>query len=703
MKRLSVFLLLLAALSVFTAMVNAQDRKNVKVACIGNSVTYGYGHANPVATSYPSQLQQLLGEGYEVRNFGHSGATLLSKGHRPYIKLPEYAAALEFAPDIAVIHLGLNDTDPRNWPNYRDEFFGDYLAIIDTLRNINPSVDVYVCRMTPIFHWHRRFKSGTRDWYWQIQDEISAIAEYAGCEVIELNRYLYSRPDLMPDALHPDAEGAAIIARQVYSAITGDCGGLSLPAIYSDNMVIQRGKEFVVSGTADAGCKVVVKLGKEKRKAVAADDGTWSVKFAPMSADGKSYTMSVESKGCSITYSNIAVGEVWLCSGQSNMAFMVKESSHVQQSLANVQGKDIRLYNMQPRVLTNDVEWDSVDLVRLNAHDYYLPTKWQMQSEKSVSDFSAVAYHFGAMLADSLGVPVGLICNAVGGAPAEAFIDRRTLEFHPVLVDILYNWKENDMIQEWCRGRAKKNIAKSINKLQRHPYEPCYLYETGIAPIASYPIKGAIWYQGESNAHNVELHEIIFPTLVDSWRRTWNDEQMPFYFVQLSSINRPSWPHFRDSQRRLAQAIPCCHFAVSSDKGHEWDVHPKEKAPVGERLARLALNSTYGMSHVAQYGPTVSRVTASKGKIKIEFDNADVLTTSDGTPLRGLQIAPSTGSFVNVPQHDIEIKGNCIIIGNAKGCMRVRYAWTPYTDANLVNGAGLPASTFEAAVTDDGK
>ena len=701
MKRFYAFLLLLMSMGIVAVSAVAQDKKNVKVACIGNSATYGFGHANPVATSYPSQLQQLLGDGYEVRNFGHSGATLLSKGHRPYIKLPEYAAALEFAPDIAVIHLGLNDTDPRNWPNYRDEFFGDYMAIIDTLKKINPSVDVYVCRMTPIFHWHRRFKSGTRDWYWQIQDEISAIARYAGCEVIELNRYLYSRPNLMPDALHPNAEGAAIIARQVYSAITDNFGGLSLPAIYSDNMVIQRGKEFVVSGTADAGSKVLVKLGKETRKAVAAEDGTWSVAFAPMSADGKTYTMSVECKECKMTYSNIVVGEVWLCSGQSNMVFMVKESSHVQHSLSNVQGKDIRLYNMQPRVLTNDIEWDSIDLVRLNAHDYYLPAEWQMQNENNVSDFSAVAYHFGAMLADSLGVPVGLICNAVGGAPAEAFIGRKTLEFHPVLVDILYNWKENDMIQDWCRGRAKKNIAKSADKLQRHPYEPCYLYETGIAPIASYPIKGAIWYQGESNAHNVELHEVIFPTLVNCWRDTWKDVQMPFYFVQLSSINRPSWPHFRDSQRRLAETIPYCHFAVSSDKGHQWDVHPKEKAPVGERLARLALNSTYGMGHVAQYGPSVSKVTVSKGKMIIEFDNADVLTTSDGTPLRGLQIAPPTGSFVNVPQHDIEIKGNCIIIGNAKGCMRVRYAWTPYTDANLVNGAGLPASTFEAAVTDD--
>ena len=687
-----VILALLLALPLFAI---AQEK--VKVACIGNSVTYGYGHKTPGETSYPSQLQQLLGTDYEVRNFGHSGATLLSKGHRPYINLPEYKAALEFAPDIAVIHLGLNDTDPRNWPNYRDEFYGDYINIIKALREANPAVDVYVCRMTPIFHWHRRFKSGTRDWYWQIQELIPAIAEWDNLEIIDLSRYLYNRPDLMPDALHPNAEGAGIIAKQVYSAITDDFGGLSMPAIYSDNMVIQRGKPFVVKGTANTGDKVTVKLGKHKIKAQTNDRGEWEVAFDPMQADGKCYTMTVECGKEKITYKNIVVGEVWLCSGQSNMAFMVKESSHIEQSLANVEGKDIRLYDMKPRVLTNNIEWDSIDLVRLNNHDYYLPTTWQLQDKENVSGFSAVAYHFGAMLADSLGVPVGLICNAVGGAPAEAYIDRKTLEFHPVLVDILYNWKDNDMIQDWCRGRAKKNIAKSSNSLQRHPYEPCYLYETGIMPIAHYPIKGAIWYQGESNAHNVELHEVIFPTLIDSWRRTWNDAEMPFYFVQLSSINRPSWPHFRDSQRRLAAEITNCDFAVSSDKGHPTDVHPKEKAPVGERLARLALNQTYGMGHVAQHGPTPKRMFSFNGRTVIEFENATELNTGDGNALRGLEVADKTGPFSEVDvEREVKFKGNRIII--EREAHRVRYAWKPYTDANLVNEAGLPASTFEIRV-----
>lgn len=692
MKKL-LFTLLLA----LPLMAIAQEK--IKVACVGNSVTYGYGHKNPAETSYPTRLQQLLGEEYEVRNFGHSGATLLNKGHRPYTSLPEYKAALEFAPDIIVIHLGLNDTDPRNWPNYRDEFFGDYTGIIDSFRKAHPDGNpkIIVCRMTPIFHWHRRFKSGTRDWYWQIQEKIEEIAQHENLELVDLSRYLYSRPDLMPDALHPDAEGAAIIAKQVYSAITDDFGGLSLPAIYSDNMVIQQNKPFVVAGTADSGKEVVVSFGKQKIITKAAEDGSWKVMFTPMMADGEKYTIAVECGKEKIKFKNVVIGEVWLCSGQSNMAFMVKESSHKTQSLANIKDKDIRLYDMKPRVFTDNVEWDSTSLAALNCHDYYVPTAWQLQDEENVSDFSAVAYHFGAMLADSLGVPVGLICNAVGGAPAESFIDRKTIEFNPTLVDILYNWRQNDMIQDWCRGRAAQNIAKSTNKLQRHPYEPCYLYETGIVPIACYPIQGAIWYQGESNAHNVELHETIFPTLVDCWRRTWNNPEMPFYFVQLSSIKRPSWPHFRDSQRRMAGSIPFCDFAVSSDKGHPTDVHPKEKAPVGERLARLALNQTYGMEYVAQHGPTPIRAFSFRGKTVIEFSDANKLMTSDGAPLRGLEIAGKTAGFTAVDfEKKATIKGNHIIIeGEAH---RIRYAWRPFTDANLVNETGLPASTFEITV-----
>ncbi len=139
--------------------------RQIKVACVGNSVTYGYLLENRERDCYPAQLARLLGEGYDVRNFGKSGATLLNKGHRPYRQQQEFRDAVAFAADIVVIHLGLNDTDPRNWPNYRDEFVRDYLQLIDTFRVANPDCRIWICRMTPITNMHSRFKSGTRDWY----------------------------------------------------------------------------------------------------------------------------------------------------------------------------------------------------------------------------------------------------------------------------------------------------------------------------------------------------------------------------------------------------------------------------------------------------------------------------------------------------------------------------------------------------------
>lgn len=239
---------------------------------------------------------------------------------------------------------------------------------------------------------------------------------------------------------------------------------------------------------------------------------------------------------------------------------------------------------------------------------------------------------------------------------------------------------------------------KSNNPLQRHPYEPTYLYETGIAPIASYPIKGAIWYQGESNAHNVELHEEIFPTLVDCWRQTWDNHSMPFYFVQLSSIERPTWPHFRDSQRRLAGSIENCALAVSSDKGDRWNVHPTDKKPVGERLARQALHNTYGMKHVTPAGPTIEKAERKGNSLILTFSNANGLASSDGLPLRTFEIAGERGSYL--PAEKVEIMGNKVRIRNCDIAVpyRARYGWQPYTTANLVNSEGLPASTFEISV-----
>ena len=685
MKRTEIIILLL----LIAAFVYADKR----VACIGNSVTYGSGHRQPEQTSYPVQLSRMLGEGYEVKNFGKPGATLLRKGHRPYNKQSEYSAALSFAPDIAIIHLGLNDTDPRNWPNHRDEFIPDYLSLIDTLRSINPDVKIWLCRMTPIFNRHPRFKSGTRDWHAQIQKAIEETAHIADCGLIDLHEPLYNRPDLFADALHPDPEGAGIIARTVYSAITGDYGGLSLPTIYGDNMIIQRGKPFRLSGTANAGEKVSAQLGKEKIDTKADSYGKWQIEFSPVTTK-EPLELSIKSKEKKICFTGIRAGEVWLCSGQSNMAFMLKEGTNSQNHIASTQKRDIHIYNMKPRVVTNPVSWDSTDLVKLNRHDYFLPTKWEKLSPENAADFSAVAYHFGAMLCDSLDTPIGLICNAVGGATAESFVDRHTLEYHPYLVDILYNWRSNDFIQQWARQRASQNIANSKNPLQRHPYEPCYLYEAAIEPLAGYPLRGVIWYQGESNAHNIEAYEALFTAMLQSWRKAWNEPEMPFYFVQLSSLNRPSWPHFRNAQRHLALATNNCAMAVSSDHGNMYDVHPKEKQPIGERLARLALNGTYNKTHITPCGPAPTKATAKGKRITLYFDHAKGLSTADGETPRTFEIAEAEGLFY--PAQATIVDDHIILEAkNVKRPTRIRYGWQPYTTANLINSDSLPTSTFE--------
>lgn len=681
--------LLLLCLLLCTAAY-AQNR--VKVACVGNSVTYGAGIENREVNSYPAQLQRLLGDGYEVMNFGKSGATLLNKGHRPYCEQEEYKAALAFAGDLVVIHLGLNDTDPRNWPNYRDYFVGDYLALIESFRKANPNCQIWICRMTPISHRHSRFKSGTRDWYWMEQETIEEIARLANTGLIDLQAGLYTRPDLLPDAIHPTAEGAGILAKTIYGELTGNYGGLQLPITYTDNMVLQREKPLPVSGIANAGEKVTVQIAGQKKEAITGANGKWSVTLDPLQAGGP-YNLTIEAPSAKLTYKEVLIGEVWLCSGQSNMAFRVDEltdSQHKELLEYARRQPQIRFFNMRPRWITNAVEWDVSALDSLNRLQYYHETQWTPCNEQTADQFSAIAFAFGRMLSDSLQVPVGLILNAIGGSGTEAWIDRKTLEFD--FTDILYNWTENDFIQDWVRGRGKQNTHKSTNKMQRHPYEPCYLYETGIEPLQRYPVKGIIWYQGESNAQNIETHERLFPLLVNSWRKNWGEE-LPFYYVQLSSIDRPSWTWFRDSQRRMLPAIANSGMAVSSDRGDSLNVHPTRKREIGERLARWALNKSYGHHQLVPSGPLYLSVTFKDGAAFLSFDYGEGLHTSDEQPLRTFEIAEHDGLFVPAQAEIVDgmVKVWSEKIANPK---LVRYGWQPFTRANLVNADELPASTF---------
>lgn len=690
--------LLAAVLLLMCASVSAAGKK--RVACVGDSVTFGMRVEDREHNCYPAQLQLLLGDDYDVRNFGYSGSTLLTNGHTPYVKLEEYKAAIDFAADIAIIHLGLNDTDPRDLPEYGDEFVSDYMALIESFRKANPSCRVLICRMTPIFHTHRRFNTGTRELYRQEQLLIESIAEMAGTQLIDLQSVLYSRPDLMPDALHPNAAGARLIAERVYSALTGDYGGLKMPAVYSDNMVLQCGRPLTIAGTADAGDKVTVKAAKQKLTATADCNGRWEVTLQPLEASFKPFAMEVSTRDRKLRFENLLAGEVWLCSGQSNMAFRLNESekSEYEEQLAYAGGNSaIRLFDMKPAYFTDNIKWSADALREINELKHYRPASWQECSRETADIFSAVGFAFGRMLADSLHRPIGLICNAVGGSTTESWTGRSVLEAE--YPEIMYNLDSNPLIQTWVRERRAFNVSESpAPQLQRHPYDPCYLFETGIEPLRDFAIKGVIWYQGESNAHYTEAHERLFRLMVKSWRENRNDPEMPFHIVQLSSIERPSWPRFRDSQRRLVESIDNCDMAVCSDLGSRYNVHPVRKKAVGERLARLALKNDYGFDITAA-GPAPLLAKNSGRSTTVTFGSAEGLSTSDGEAPRTFEVAEYDGMYY--PAEAVIENGTVVLHCDKVARPRfVRYGWQPYTTANLINGEALPASTFKIEITE---
>ena len=728
----------------------ASAKEKIRVACVGNSVTYGMGVENREQNAYPVVLQRLLGDQYDVRNFGHSGSTLLNRGHRPYTKVDEYQKALDFKADWVIIHLGLNDTDPRNWPNYSDDFIGDYRALINSFRAVNPKAKVWICEMTPIFHRHRRFQTGTRDWHAAIQKKIRQIAATTDVGLIDLHTPLYSHPELLPDALHPNVEGAAMIAKTVYSAITGDFGGLKPSPMYGNGMVLQRGDSIPLHGTANAGDVVDVTFNGVSLTTKTSADGRWRVVFPSVEAGGpyrlefslspqpplqkergrefsrtkasrkkQSPSPSGEGRGGAVLFDSVYVGEVWLCSGQSNMEFQLRRSSTAEEDVAlfpqSAASRLLHLCNMAPLYSTDNDNWPAAVCDSVNQLKYLKKPVWERATAENIRNFSAIAYHLGRVLADSLQVPIGIICNAVGGSTTESWIDRRTLEWK--LPNILTDWYFGDYGQPWARERALKNIAQVVNvekdgkstpdlnktRQQRHPYEPCYMFEAGILPLDHFRIKGVAWYQGESNAHNIELHEQLFRLLRDSWSAYFGWRSLPFHFVQLSSLNRPSWPAFRDSQLRLNRGNGLhSGMVVSHDHGDSLDVHPRNKRPIGERLARLALYKNYDYRKLVSQSPRPVGIDIHEGCVRIAFsglNNANRgLHPASGDRIIGFEVAGKDGIF-HPAEARIEEDFVLLTCPEVKEPVEVRYAWQPFTRANLVNGAGLPVSTFKYRVS----
>jgi len=683
--------LLFISLSLFA------QKRTIKVACIGNSVTYGYGLQHREQESYPVQLQALLGSNYDVRNFGHSGATLLKKGHNPYYKTPEFETAISFAPDIAIIHLGLNDTDPRDWPDYHDDFEADYAWLIAQFRKANPAVKIYICRLTPIFSGHPRFKSGTRDWYWKIQNLIPEIARVNHVGLIDFHTPLYARPNLFADNIHPDKEGASILASTVSNAIIGYHGSLKIPATFSDNMVLQRNAQIPLSGRANAGDLLEVSFQQHKWTATADIDGYWKVMLPAMHAGGP-FNLTIKDRDSVITLKNILIGDVWICSGQSNMAFPLNHEADGQSEIQKAaDNKMIRLCNMEVLRQPDSVVWDTAALTKINRLEYFSGS-WKTANALSAKDFSAIGYYFAKKINTSEHVPIGIIEIAVGGSPIDSWIDRYTMEHDPILVDMLSNWRKSDFLMKWCRDRADVNLKNATAFGQRHPYDPCYNYEAGIANLVNFPVSGVIWYQGESDADQPDLYRLLFKTMIGSWRQKWG-YPLPFYFVQLSGINRPSWPAFRDMENKMQQQIPGVHMAVSMDMGDSLNVHYKKKAVVADRLALLARRYTYHEPVIAD-GPTVVSMVQKNNTVMITFNNK--LTTSDGKSLKGFELINEKGERLPV---SAAIKNNQVWLKIPSGekIKTVFYGMQPYTHANLANNSDLPASTFILPLHDNTK
>jgi sialate O-acetylesterase len=466
---------------------------------------------------------------------------------------------------------------------------------------------------------------------------------------------------------------------------------VQLPSIFTDDMVLQREKPISFYGKANAGTPVEVTFNKGRQKTITDTHGNWKITFPAMPAGGP-YEISIKNQQSAITLKNVLVGDVWLCSGQSNMAFQLKHAIGGKEAIQDAPKlSGMRLFKYDQLVETNAVAWDSISLDKINKLLYF-SGNWKTADAQSAADFSAIAYFFGKKLTTEENIPIGLVQVAVGGSPIESWIDRYTMEHEEQLFDLLTNWRRSDLIQAFCRERADVNLKNATKANQRHPYDPCYNYEAGIDSLTRFPIKGVIWYQGESNAHNPEAYHALFKAMVSSWRKKWNDV-FPFYFVQLSSIDRPSWPYFRDVQRKLQKEVPNVYMAVSSDLGDSLDVHPKRKKEVGERLALLAQRYTYNKNITAD-GPAVRSAKPEGASIIIDFAFAKRLSTLDHQPLTGFELVTTKGLHIPAQAKIVSSNKVAIALPAKEKIKAVAYAWQPFTRANLVNEAGLPASTF---------
>lgn len=483
---------------------------------------------------------------------------------------------------------------------------------------------------------------------------------------------------------------------------------IKLPSVIGSGMVLQQQSQVKLWGWADNGQQVVLRAswGGQTATNVASPNGRWEVTLQTPGAGGP-YQVEILAGPEKEVLENVMVGEVWFCSGQSNMEFPVGKTPkywHVgvdncAAEVASANYPQIRLFTVAQR--TSEVPLDT------------LSGQWAECTPANVNDFSAVAYFFGRMLHQQLKVPIGLIHASWGGTPAESWTRRGVLEADAVFKPILDNeakilslypeayaqyhiklakWKEG-VANGTVTGRAAER-GPSAPMGPGHSKMPSVLYNGMVAPVIPYTIKGAIWYQGESNNDDTDLYAKLFPSMVQNWRDDWRLGDFPFYFVQIASHYRMK-PELREAQAKSLALLPHMGMAITLDVGDSTDIHPIHKRPVGERLALWAMANTYGKTGLVYSGPMLREAVAKGSKMVVMFNHVGGGLVAKGGKLSHFEVAGADGVFVPA---QARIKGATVEAWSptVKQPLYVRYAWKNYLVPDLFNKEGLPAAPFRS-------
>ncbi len=473
---------------------------------------------------------------------------------------------------------------------------------------------------------------------------------------------------------------------------------LELPAIFADHMVLQRDMPVPVWGKARRGDSVKVDFGEAQATATADNAGDWRVHLPPMPASDTPREMSVvvtashgvAAEPAAQTYSDVLVGDVWHCGGQSNMEWPVSKSNDAEDTIAAADFPAIRLF------LVPDTD---AELPQFTSGGV-----WKTTTPDTVGGFSAVAYFFARKIHESQGVPIGLVVTSWGAASAEAYTSMPTLLADPLTA-----------------AHVEQMSARSPDDESfRKQHTPAALFHGMIHPVAPFAHRGVLWYQGESNANHgrAVAYRDLLPRMIEDWRSLWNQpaehRDTPFLIVQLANFRQPTeqppahdgWAELRDAQAHVAATVPNAYLATAIDLGDADDIHPRNKQDVGLRLARLAEQHVYGDKSVVPVGPTY-RIHAVHHDMPtntiVFFDYREGLRTTDGQPPRGFAIRPAgTNSPWAWAQTTLEAKLEAVRLTHPEGVngpFDIRYAYgVNPTDGpqgiNLVNGEGLPAMPF---------